>query len=132
MLEERETPSAMTCVCHGLLPCDRAQKFFQDQQAREVRRKLANHTIHRAEILPEQQEEKTRQELLVQDILAVTRDSHSTAFYRLVAQKMSDATVRRAISETKVAFHMGDIRTTRPQYFTNTIKRFAKEQGVTL
>src|SRR5216683_8045401 len=25
MLEERETPSAMTCVCHGLLPCDRAQ-----------------------------------------------------------------------------------------------------------
>jgi len=24
MLEERETPSAMTCVCHGLLPCDRA------------------------------------------------------------------------------------------------------------
>src|SRR5437879_6218231 len=24
MREERETPSAMTCVCHGLLPCDRA------------------------------------------------------------------------------------------------------------
>ena len=24
MREEQKTPSAMTCVCHGLLPCDRA------------------------------------------------------------------------------------------------------------
>jgi len=31
MLEERETPSAMPCVCHGLLPCDRAQsRLLQD------------------------------------------------------------------------------------------------------
>ena len=25
MREEQKTPSAMTCVCHGLLPCDRAR-----------------------------------------------------------------------------------------------------------
>jgi hypothetical protein len=24
MLAEREPPNAMTCVCHGVLPCDRA------------------------------------------------------------------------------------------------------------
>src|SRR5437588_1009546 len=28
MLVERETPSAMTCVCHGLLPCDRARFYL--------------------------------------------------------------------------------------------------------
>jgi TnpA family transposase len=28
MLEERETPSAMTCVCHGWLPCDRARDAY--------------------------------------------------------------------------------------------------------
>jgi hypothetical protein len=27
MREERETPSAMTCVCYGLLPCDRARQL---------------------------------------------------------------------------------------------------------
>src|SRR5215510_11284208 len=28
MRKERETPSAMTCVCHGVLPCDRAHQLF--------------------------------------------------------------------------------------------------------
>src|SRR5215471_18698755 len=28
MREERETPSAMTCVCHGGLPCDRARRMY--------------------------------------------------------------------------------------------------------
>jgi hypothetical protein len=31
MRKERETPSAMTCVCHGLLPCDRAR--YRDGEA---------------------------------------------------------------------------------------------------
>ena len=42
MREERETPSAMTCVCYGLLPCDRAPyesigKYRPGRLGRQIR-----------------------------------------------------------------------------------------------
>jgi len=107
-------------------------KYFKDQDARKARRELHAQIQRGFTATPQPTDNKWRQDLLVQDILEVTRDPHSKTFYQLVAAKLDEDTVRRAISETKVAFQMGDIRKTRGQYFTDTIKRFAKEQGITL
>ena len=45
MREERKTPSAMTCVCHGLLPCDRARRIRPD-----CPRQMKNGKVHRYEV----------------------------------------------------------------------------------
>src|SRR5215831_8141414 len=41
MLKERQTPSAMTCVCHALLPCDRAHQI-----SREGAQALQDYLVH--------------------------------------------------------------------------------------
>jgi len=83
----------------------------------------------------EQKFERVRRNLLVQDIVEVTGivdGKRSRAFYELVTQKLTEETIRRALSETKDADRQNEIRTTRARYFTDTIKRFAAEQGIIL
>jgi len=62
----------------------------------------------------------------------VTGDPHSQDFYQIVTQKLDEQTIRRAISETKAASLQGEIRTTRPRYFTDAIQRHAAEQDIVL
>ena len=51
MREERETPSAMTCVCHGLLPCDRALGRYytpaqmQDAVVTRMKKQIEQHIV---------------------------------------------------------------------------------------
>jgi hypothetical protein len=69
---------------------------------------------------------------MVEDILAVTGDPKSKAFYNLVAQKLDEQTIYRALSETKEASRNGEIRTNRARYFTDLIKRYADQRNITL
>jgi len=62
----------------------------------------------------------------------VTGDTHSRDFYSLVAQRLDDQTIYRALSETKAAYLQGEIRTTRARYFTDLVKRYAREQSIVL
>jgi len=71
-------------------------------------------------------------DLLVSDILEVTGDPHSRNFYTLVAKKVREQTVYRAIAATRQAHLQGDIKTSRGRYFTAIIKQLAAEDGVEL
>lgn len=79
--------------------------------------------------------EKARRDLLIEDIIAVTGagdGKRSRGFYELVTQKLTEETIRRALSETKAASRAGEVRTTEGKFFTDTIKRLAAEQGIVL
>jgi len=83
---------------------------------------------------PKQQAKKdtSTQALLVQDILDVTHDYKSRDYYQIVAQKMSDQVIYRALSEVKAEdIPSGTVRN-RGALFTNLIERYASEQGITL
>ncbi len=74
----------------------------------------------------------TKAEALVLDILDVTRDPHSTGFYRRVAHAVPEHLVFRALSETKDQAARGRIRKSRGAFFTDTIDRLAREHGYDL
>jgi hypothetical protein len=69
---------------------------------------------------------------LVKDILAVTGDPKSRGFYDIVARKLDEQTIYRALSETKEAARTGEIRTNCARYFTDLVKRFAVQRSITL
>jgi hypothetical protein len=69
---------------------------------------------------------------LVEEILRVTGDRQNEPWYRLIAQGLDYDTIYTALSETKYAHHERQIRKTKAQYFTDTIKRYAQQQGIVL
>jgi hypothetical protein len=71
-------------------------------------------------------------ELLVEDILAVCKDDHSTVFYKKVAQLLPENVVRRAISEVKSSALQGEVKTTAGKLFTHIIKKYARDFGIEL
>jgi hypothetical protein len=77
-------------------------------------------------------DDEAKRNLLVSDILEVTGDAHSRSFYTLVAKKIREPTIYRAIAATRQAHLQGDIKTSRARYFTATIKQLAREDGVRL
>ncbi|MDQ3830262.1 MAG: hypothetical protein M3361_13385 [Candidatus Tectomicrobia bacterium] len=68
----------------------------------------------------------------IEEILSVTGDQQNEPWYRLIAQKLDYDTIYMALSETKYAYHERQIRKTKAQYFTDTIKRAAERQGIIL
>lgn len=76
-------------------------------------------------------EEEPEADFLVEDILEVTHDPHSKAFYKKIVKLLPETTIRRAISETRVESQMGNVQN-RPKYFTSLIKKFAQEKGINL
>jgi hypothetical protein len=118
------------------------KKFFEDQEAREERRQRAEQitngqgrsAVHQptSESQPSREESKARGDLLVEDILDVTGDPKSRGFYGIVARKLDSQTIYRALSETKEAARMGEIRTNRARYFTDLVKRYAAQRSITL
>ncbi len=79
--------------------------------------------------------EQARKELLVEDIVSVVGEGdgkRSRPFYQLVAQKLNEQIIMRALSETKAAALQGTIRTTRGRFFVDLVKRYAQEAGVVL
>jgi hypothetical protein len=56
----------------------------------------------------------------------------SNGFYTTVVRKVPPNTIYRALSTTRQASSLGDIKTTRARYFTTVIKKLATEQDITL
>lgn len=77
---------------------------------------------------PTQEDDQTT--LLVEDILAVCKDEHSTAFYKKVCQLLPENIVRRAISEVKASTLQGEVKTSPGKLFTHIIKKFARDFGI--
>jgi hypothetical protein len=71
-------------------------------------------------------------ELLVDDILAVCGDTQSRRFYRKLAGKLDPQLIYKALSDTKDAAREGIILTSPGRYFTDLVKRYTAERGITL
>jgi hypothetical protein len=76
--------------------------------------------------------EEIRVGSLVIEMLEVCRDKHSRAFYRLVAQNVPEELIRVALSETRYQDRMGRISKSRGAFFTDQLRRLARERGMEL
>ena len=69
----------------------------------------------------------------VEDIISLTGAEHSKAWYvrtlRILGQERSRNLIYYALSLTKEAMHLGEIRTSKDQYFISTLKRLCQESG---
>ena len=77
-------------------------------------------------------EDEFRVKSLVIEMLEVCRDEHSRGFYRLIAQKVPEELIRTALSETKYQDRMGRITKSRGAFFTDQLRRLARERGIEL
>jgi hypothetical protein len=69
----------------------------------------------------------------INELIADPADQkRSTGFYAAVVRQVPANTIYRALSTTRQANALGEIKTTRARYFTTVIKKFAAEQGITL
>jgi len=64
---------------------------------------------------------------IVQDILEVTEDEKSRAFYMRVARNCPQEIIYRVLSEVKDEWHRGRVRKSKGALFTDKIKRYCKE-----
>jgi hypothetical protein len=134
----KHTKYLLTRICDGLL----AKKFpHLTSYHYEPKRTKRRHNIVFYHQKPEQKRapqhgqpdmDQARIDDLIEEILAVTGDRKNTAWYQLIAQKLAYDTIYTALSETKYAHHQRQIRKTKAQYFTDTIKRYAEQQGIVL
>jgi hypothetical protein len=69
---------------------------------------------------------------LTEEILAVTRDEKSRAFYIKIAKFVPTDLIYRVLSEVKEEWHEGLIRTTKGAVFTDKLKRYCQERGIDL
>ena len=80
----------------------------------------------------ENTEDHARAEDLALQLSEILSDPDSLGFYRLVARKLPQDTIWRALGLTKEAHQADQIRTTRARYFTDTVKRLAGELEIDL
>lgn len=66
---------------------------------------------------------------LADEILAVCGDRKSLPFYRKVARRVREETVRAALSETRLVKHEGRIRNTPGAFFVDELKRTTLARG---
>jgi DNA-binding transcriptional ArsR family regulator len=72
-------------------------------------------------LIPDAQSEQAHIDLIATDILECLGDRQSESFYRLVARKVPESTIRRLLSELKE----GRVRS-KPRVFTHEVMRFAE------
>lgn len=137
----RDAKKLLTRACEGLLEKNfpyltnyryERKRDGQGENIVFLRKETKERTEFRSHNFKEAEEDKARRDLLVQDVLAVTNDPKNELFYHILARKLPEHLIYRAISETKDASRNGEIRTTRARYFTDTVKRLAAEQGIAL
>jgi hypothetical protein len=134
----KHTKYLLTRACDGLL----AKRFpHLTAYAYEVRRIGQGHNIIFYHKQSEQQrgrqnsrpdKDPIKIDDMVEEILSVTGDRQNEPWYRLVAQKLDYDTIYTALSETKYAHHERKIRKNKAKYFTDTVKRYATDQGIVL
>lgn len=99
------------------------EKFFEDQKARESRRQLARRIDASTKATLEPKPGRENKLHLVQEILRVTGDKHSTRYYTKVVRELPEETIWVLISETKQASLEGRIRESVAQFFTDLAER---------
>lgn len=103
------------------------QKFFEDQQAREIRRHLAEQLTQN----PEKRANSERtalngaEQALLDEILATCGDGDNRAAYAAVIRAYPEGLLWMAISETRQASRERRITKTRGAYFMATVKDLA-------
>ena len=100
-------------------------KFFEDQQAREARRGIAEQITKRTKRLSYNGSLTDTQERLLDWILEVCGDHQNEAAYRKVIRQYHEGLIETAIGETKQAKAERRIRTTPGAYFMDTLQRIA-------
>jgi hypothetical protein len=113
-------------------------KFFEDQQARKIRRRLAEQLTQKPENLanPAHAALNGTEQTLLDEILAVCSDAGNQAAYQKVIRDHSEGLLWMAIAETRQASRERRITKTRGAYFMATVKdlaaRWATAQSVPL
>jgi hypothetical protein len=103
------------------------QKFFDDQQAKNTRRQLAEQIDNwRSVSSPSQLDLIDHSDLLLSDILDTCGDRKNTAAYLKIIKDYPEPVIRMALSETRQAHLEGRIAKSRGAYFTDTLKRLAQ------
>jgi len=69
---------------------------------------------------------------LVRDILEITEDEKSRAFYTRIATRCPDNLIYRCLSEVKDDWLQGKVRKSKGALFTDKIKRYCRERGIDL
>jgi hypothetical protein len=103
------------------------QKFFEDQQAREIRRRLAEQLTRKPEELanPEHATLNGAEQALLDEIFAVCGDVGNQAAYQKVIREHPEGLLWMAISETRQASREHRITKTKGAYFMATVKDLA-------
>ncbi|MFC1522655.1 hypothetical protein ACFL6Y_09625 [Elusimicrobiota bacterium] len=70
------------------------------------------------------------QESLADDILEELGDKQSEGYYRKLARVLPERIIRDALGDAKYAWLSGKVRTTKAQYFTDLVKRYAREAEI--
>ena len=71
----------------------------------------------------------SRQVLLLDDILAVTRDAHSLTFYRSVVAQLPEERVRAILAETRGAIAEGRVRKSPARMFTHLARKAMQQRN---
>ena len=100
------------------------KKFFDDQQAKDARRQLAEQIDNwQSTTSSPQLDLIDRADLLLSDILDICGDRKNTAAYFTILKAYPEPLIRMALSETRQAQLEGCITKSRGAYFTDTLKR---------
>jgi hypothetical protein len=107
-------------------------KFFEDQQAREIRRQLAEQLSRKPEELANSEPAalNSAEQTLLEEILAVCGDAGNQAAYRKVIREHPEGLLWMAISETRQASREHRITKTKGAYFMATVKDLAARWAV--
>ena len=102
-------------------------KFFEDQQAREIRRQLAEQLARKSEKLtnPEHAALTDAEETLLEEILTTCGDPENRAAYATVIRTYPEGLLWMAVSETRQASRERRITRTKGAYFMATVKDLA-------
>jgi hypothetical protein len=109
-------------------PGDRALEEIA--KVREVQTDLV--LIEPSPPMPTPTKEDYEIKALVEDILEITRDEKSRAFYAKVAKVCPSDLIYRVLSEVKDEYHRGTIKKSKGALFTDKLKRYCKEWGIDL
>jgi hypothetical protein len=103
------------------------KKFFDDQQAKDARRQLAEQIDNwQSTTSSPQLDLIDRADLLLSDILDICGDRKNTAAYLTILKAYPEPLIRMALSETRQAQLEGCITKSRGAYFTDTLKRLSQ------
>jgi hypothetical protein len=102
-------------------------KFFEDQQAREIRRQLAEQLTQQSETRanPAHAALNGAEQTLIEEILAVCGDAANQAAYRKVIREHPEGLLWMAISETRQTSRERRITHTKGAYFMATVQDLA-------